>query len=198
MKKQKVRKIVSLVLAVVMCSLLWLPAFAVETQPRMTVTNGINIPTVGQGSGTNLCWAASGASVTNYLKGTSYTANSFMSAVGGTNASIYPNQLKSHLSSMGVSSTLVSGTIIPSSLIINQIDSGKPIIALCDISGSNYAGTAHFVVIYGYTYNDTHSPDTMTIMYMDPAGSGSRQMKSYANFTQDEWVMMSYLYNLSA
>lgn len=202
MKKNLIKRMISVILATVICSLLWLPASA-EVQPRLSHYNRIEIPVIGQGVGnTNLCWAACGASVANYLKGTNETAVSFGAKCRSdyATATVYADTLYSYLLStkFNLSATLASHTVLPSTTIISQIDARKPIIALIDMSDSSHvSGVLHFVVIQGYNYNDVYGPDSMTVHYMDPANNGVSTTISYTQLTQN-WTINSYIYNISA
>lgn len=111
----------------------------------------------------NLCWAASTASIVNYLRGTTYTSNYI--GYDWYNTSNYNQMIDLGLQDDVLARYGVNYTYRfqrPSeSVILNNIANGYPVLASFDIGGDD--ALYHDVVVYGVNVTASH------LYVMDPA-----------------------------
>ena len=150
--------------------------FVLENPSRVLPTSSnLNVPVVLQ-NGLPICWAASTACVSNYLKYTSYTAESLYNAAiawglyspnlgpGGTETGAYAFRVATIMCEMlGIQAVAYhvdqNHTILPRTILQSIVD-GKPVY--CDMASIS---SGHAVVSCGY---DSLSGNSCRIRYMDP------------------------------
>lgn len=153
-----------------------------DTNARTPIYYECSVPFVSQDPPSNMCWAASIASITNFLKGTNYTAFSVAQKWYNTTVRAdYDKKLKAGLEKDVLKKYDISYTYknkIPSdSIILKNIRSGYPIYATFRSEKNTY----HAVVIYGINITGGY------IYIMDPEygfiGSGSSNSvgRTYVN-----------------
>lgn len=152
----------------------------------------VNVPIIQQGSMTNWCWAACGASVASFISGNSVTMNNFAYALGisasnniGRNMaavalglqhfSVYSNHYSSYSSASTIKASLASS---------------RPLIAgLATRLPNNDLSSAHMVVIRGIDY----SPSSSDLSYMDPLYPFYQYM-TYTSFKQRSFTINGIVY----
>lgn len=163
-----------------------------DTNARTPVYYECGVPFVSQNPPSVMCWAASVASITNFLKGTNHTAVSVAqkwyntTAYNGYNKKLGAGLEKDVLKTYGISYTYKNE--IPSDgVILKNIRSGYPVYATFRNGTSNY----HSVVIYGINITGGY------IYIMDPKNGflGSGSANSVGRTYYNEYEGLTYTLN---
>lgn len=119
----------------------------------------------------NICWAASVATIVNYIKGTSYTAKNICTHMD------LPYSEQNGYVSLDALNDYVSGyeaQIASKSIIKNDIDNKKPLFMICVPEDG---GSGHSTVLYGY-YTSVSSGN-LYVRIWDTSGSGGISVVKY-------------------
>lgn len=140
----------------------------VASIPAAQTSVNLNVPIVRQYV-YPICWAASMASIMNYVNGTSYTATNVANATGkGFNTATY-DEVKSYYTDIYHMSITEAGAMT-SSKVYECLDNGQP-IQVCHYQNPNTVHMGHSMVLTGafqissdlfYVYMD---PDTKSSSY---------------------------------
>ncbi|QHI71740.1 papain-like cysteine protease family protein [Aminipila terrae] len=130
----------------------------------------LNVPIVLQGD-YFLCWAASAASVGNYMTGKSYTAKNIAKKmdIGYNDGGGIKDAKRALKNVYSITTNRASSAPAFTTTIMNQIQSGNPIWAGF---GANDGSLGHAVVLRGYS----SSSQGAALSYMDPNESNYQVM----------------------
>lgn len=152
-------------------------------------------------TGEGLCWAASGASIINYIKKTNYTAMSLYENVR-QNCGGYPIGTVAYEKAMfdinNVSYTYKAGKLTYSN-VVSTLKKGSPIMSCFSVLGSAHAvvlcGVFNISDSYGYIYMDPNVSGKYVLNYVDYGLATSSSNKFYYYNGQkfyDEWTKSFY------
>lgn len=133
---------------------------------RVQTYYSCNVPYVTQIPYNKICWAATIATISNYMNGTNYTAEQIARAHYGANFNEYVNS--STMTSIMRNTYNLNYTyhayLIESIEIYGSIVSGYPVAGNCIYSEDDIVKASHSVTIYGINIISGY------IVLMDPAG----------------------------
>ena len=170
------KKIVSFILCLLLTFGMCVPSFAAtgeeeQIEPRIITQQMLNVLPIEQ-DGTLRCWAAYGATVTNYLTGGSYTEQSFCrmtygheNDVGADMDTLVTGLRRCQVTAYSFTPSDYGNDVLSMASIMNALNAGKPIITMHRID-EQALKLSHAMVIVGYYNNDT--PYSSIIYYMDP------------------------------
>ena len=133
-----------------------------QPSTRAISSNFVSVPFVSQGDEYAICWAACIASAVNHFKSTNYTAlNIADNSVCGRNPA-YDNQIVDTLNRYLMITDGAHVGTLNFQTFMQDIEGSRVSILNLQISGVG----AHYVLAYGYMYND--STGKQTLYYMEP------------------------------
>lgn len=151
---------------------------------RIQTYYSCNVPYVSQLPYNKICWAATIATVSNYLNGTNYTAEQIAKAYYGDNFNDYVSiqTLASLMSNNYNLDYTYQACLLGSTVIYNNIVNGYPVVGSCIYRKGSVVEGAHAITIFGVNIVSGY------IVLMDPSmGSLTVYASGTEAYTYSYW-----------